>query len=186
MSNSVESFLTVASSKKKHFDVIVSEDAPSFQGHEMVKRLSEAGISVTLIPDAAVFAVMSRVNKVVVGVQAVMANGGIIGDSGVHMVALAAKKHKVPFVVVTGSYKLTPLYPLGQDSFNVILNPNEIIPLSEHAQLENVHVSNPAYDYVPPDLIDLFITNDGTYNTAYIYRQMGEYYDIRDYNLDSA
>lgn len=34
------------------------------QGHEMATNLSKAGIETTVIADAAIFAVMSRVNKV--------------------------------------------------------------------------------------------------------------------------
>jgi translation initiation factor eIF-2B subunit beta len=48
----------------------------AFQGRELVLGLSKVGISCTLIPDSAIFAIMSRVNKVVVGVHSVMANGG--------------------------------------------------------------------------------------------------------------
>lgn len=36
------------------------------QGHEMATNLSKAGIETTVIADAAIFAVMSRVNKVFV------------------------------------------------------------------------------------------------------------------------
>lgn len=35
-----------------------------------------------------------------------MANGGVIGPVGLNMVALAARKHAVPFVVVTGTHKV--------------------------------------------------------------------------------
>lgn len=36
----------------------------SFQGHDMAVSLSKLGIETTVITDAAIFAVMSRVNKV--------------------------------------------------------------------------------------------------------------------------
>ena len=42
----------------------------------------------TLIADAAVFAMMARVNKVIVGAHAVMANGGLIATAGCHLLAL--------------------------------------------------------------------------------------------------
>lgn len=38
--------------------------SPSFQGHEMAVRLSKENIETTVMSDAAIFAVMSRVNKV--------------------------------------------------------------------------------------------------------------------------
>lgn len=44
--------------------------------------------------------------KVIVGAHAVMANGGVIAPIGLNMVALAAKRHAVPFVVLAGSHKV--------------------------------------------------------------------------------
>ena len=44
--------------------------------------MAEAGISTTLIADAAVFAIMARVNKVIVGAHCVIANGGLIAAAG--------------------------------------------------------------------------------------------------------
>lgn len=44
--------------------VVVAEGAPTFDGHLMAKKLSNAGIQTTLIPDSAVFAMMARAHKV--------------------------------------------------------------------------------------------------------------------------
>lgn len=44
--------------------------------------------------------------KVIVGVHAVMANGGVIAPVGLHMLALAAKRHAVPFVVVASTHEV--------------------------------------------------------------------------------
>lgn len=65
----VESFLKQAGRVRK-FQVIVLETGPSFKGQEMACSLSEAGIDTTVINDSAVFAVMSRVNKVLLGAHA--------------------------------------------------------------------------------------------------------------------
>jgi len=45
------------------FEVIVVENNLSKNGHEMAKKLTEAKIKTTLIPDTAVYAVMHRVHK---------------------------------------------------------------------------------------------------------------------------
>lgn len=45
--------------------------------------------------------------KVIVGAHAVMANGAVIAPVGLNMVALAAQRHAVPFVVLAGSHKVT-------------------------------------------------------------------------------
>lgn len=53
------------------------------------------------------------------GAHAVLANGGVIAPAGIHMVALAAKRHSVPFVVLVGLHKLSPLFPHDPDvTFN--------------------------------------------------------------------
>jgi len=62
----------------------------------MSLSLANDGIEVTLISDAAVFAIMSRVNKVIVGTHAVLADGGLKALSGSHPVALAARHYSVP------------------------------------------------------------------------------------------
>jgi translation initiation factor eIF-2B subunit beta len=41
-----------------------------------------------------------------VGAHAVMANGGVLAPVGLHMTALAAKRHAVPFVVLCGLHKV--------------------------------------------------------------------------------
>lgn len=57
--------------------------------------------------------------QVLVGAHAVLANGGVIAPAGIHMVALAAKRHSVPFVVLVGLHKLSPLFPHDPDvTFN--------------------------------------------------------------------
>ncbi|RAL59390.1 hypothetical protein DID88_006879 [Monilinia fructigena] len=76
-----------------------------------LKPLSAAGITVTLITDAAVFAIMSRVNKVILATHAVIANGGLVAAAGARIIAKAAKFHRVPVMVVSGVYKLSPEYP---------------------------------------------------------------------------
>ena len=108
-SNTVYAFLKEAA-KKRQFSTVVAEAAPGFRGHQMSKRLAALPniVQTTVITDAAIFAMMARVNMVVVGARAVLANGGIMGSVGLMAVALAAQRHSVPFVVLTGLHKLSP------------------------------------------------------------------------------
>nr|KJB60261.1 hypothetical protein B456_009G296500 [Gossypium raimondii] len=105
-SRTVLEFLCAAKEKKRSFRVFVAEGAPRYQGHLLAKELVTRGLQTTLITDSAVFAMISRVNMVIVGAHAVMANGGVIAPVGLNMVALAAQKHAVPFVVLAGSHKV--------------------------------------------------------------------------------
>uniref|UniRef100_A0AAX7V6A5 Translation initiation factor eIF2B subunit beta n=1 Tax=Astatotilapia calliptera TaxID=8154 RepID=A0AAX7V6A5_ASTCA len=129
-SRTVEAFLKDAARKRK-FHVIVAECAPFCQGHEMATNLSKAGIETTVITDAAIFAVMSRVNKVIIGTQTVLANGGLRAINGTHTLALAAKHHSTPLIVCAPMFKLSPQFPNEEDTFHKFVSPHEVLPFTE-------------------------------------------------------
>jgi len=183
ISRTVLNFLKEAA-KFREYEVIVAESAPTYEGQKMAVQLADCGISTTVITDSAVFAIMAHVNKVIIGVHGVMANGGLIAHTGAYNLAVAAKHHSVPFVVVTGLHKLCPLYAFDQDTFNVENAPSQVLKFEEEGfHVDNVNVMNPGYDYIEPNLVKLFITNFGGHNPSYIYRLLAEYYDPEDYEL---
>jgi len=181
-SNTVAQFL-INAARKRQFQVIVAEAAPNYGGHQMVKILSAAGIETLLIPDASVYALMARVNKVIIGCHAVTANGGLIAMAGSEMVAAAARHYSIPVCVVTGMYKLSPVYPENHDSFNLFGPPDAVLPFDQSNLIDKVNVINPCFDYVPPHHVNLFVTNVGGHPPSYIYRLLGELYDQEDYKL---
>ncbi|XP_011020371.1 PREDICTED: translation initiation factor eIF-2B subunit beta-like [Populus euphratica] len=189
-SKTVLEFLYAAKEKKRSFRVFVAEGAPRYQGHLLAKELVTRGLNTTLITDSAVFAMISRVNMVIVGAHAVMANGGVIAPVGLNMVALAAQKHAVPFVVLAGSHKLCPLYPHNPEVLlNELRSPSELLDFGEFSDCLDfgsgtgsplLHVVNPAFDYVPPKLVSLFITDTGGHYPSYMYRLIADYYSADD------
>lgn len=68
-SKSVEQFLLEVGKRRK-FQVMVAEAAPAYGGHELGRNLATAGIDTLVVSDAAVFALMARVNKVIIGCHA--------------------------------------------------------------------------------------------------------------------
>ena len=52
-----------------------------------------------------------RCEQVLVGAHALLANGGVMAGAGNQLTAMAAKHHAVPFVVLVGLQKLSPLFP---------------------------------------------------------------------------
>ena len=127
----------------------------------MAKSLSLSGISTFLVPDSSIYALMSRVNKVILGAHVILANGGMFAKSGSLIVATAARAHSTPVVVCAGQFKLTPLWNLyheyGALDFG---NPNDVLGFDEGELVDKVDVINPYYDYVQPELIDAYITNE--------------------------
>ncbi|KAI4333012.1 hypothetical protein L6164_017869 [Bauhinia variegata] len=189
-SRTVLEFLCAAKEKKRSFRVFVAEGAPRYQGHLLAKELVARGLQTTVITDSAVFAMISRVNMVIVGAHAVMANGGVIAPVGLNMVALAAQRHAVPFVVLAGSHKLCPLYPHNPEVLlNELRSPSELLDFGEFSDCMDygsgtgsslLHVINPTFDYVPPKLVSLFITDTGGHNPSYMYRLIADYYSADD------
>ncbi|KAG8088482.1 hypothetical protein GUJ93_ZPchr0010g8638 [Zizania palustris] len=189
-SRTVKEFLYAAKEKKRSFRVFVAEGAPRYQGHVLAKELAEKGVQTTVITDSAVFAMISRVNMVIVGAHAIMANGGVIAPVGMNMVALAAQRHAVPFVVVAGGHKLCPLYPHNPEVLlNELKSPSDLLDFGEFSNCMNfstqdgtplLNVVNPTFDYVPPKLVSLFITDTGGHSPSYMYRLIAEYYSADD------
>lgn len=164
------------------------------------KTLAQAGINVILIPDAAVYAIMSRVNKVILGTHAVLANGDLLAVAGARTIAKAARDHSTPVVVVTGVYKLSPVYPYDWEALVEVGDPGKVVPWDilgevggDHGDGTNdnddweggnvVKVLNPVFDYVPAELVDLYVTNLGGHAPSFLYRVVGDHYRHEDINL---
>ncbi|WFD48193.1 GCD complex subunit gcd7 [Malassezia furfur] len=102
-SATVRNFLRSAAKHRK-FITVVPESAPGFAGHQMARALSAAGLSVLLVPDSNLYALMPRVSKVLLGARCVLANGGILAAIGAKLVAMAAREHATPVVALAGVY----------------------------------------------------------------------------------
>lgn len=151
----------------------------------MAKSLAEAGIECICIPDSAIFGMMARVNKVILPAHAVLANGGLIAPSGCNLAVLGAIQNSVPVVCLTGIFKLTPLFPHeGQDTLNDLLSPSAVTDYAEltaNPALATVDFVNPVHDYIRPEMINLYVTNVGSFQPSYIYRLLAEYYHSDDW-----
>lgn len=136
---------------------IDTEDETNFESFH--KPLAAAGITVILIPDSAVFAVMSRINKVILDTNVVLANGGLITTAGSKTIANAANFHHTPVVVLSGVYQLSPETPSDVDSLIEYGDASKVFAYEDGNLVKHLDVENPLDDYVPPELVDLFITN---------------------------
>jgi len=184
-SKTVEQFLISAADKGRKFQVIVAECAPNYQGQMLARSLAAAKIQTTLIPDSAVFAVMSRVNKVIIGTHRVLANGGLKAITGTNIVALAAKHYSVPIIVCASMHKLTPKHCSSADNeaFSQFASPQDSLRGLDGQIISKVDAYNPIFEYVPPELVTLFISNMGGNAPSYVYRLLSELYHPDDYEL---
>jgi translation initiation factor eIF-2B subunit beta len=63
--------------------------------------------------------------------------------------------------VLAPLYKLSPEYPLSNDVkiTNRFVSPEQLIDYQDLEVMDNVHFYAPVFDYVPPELITLFVFN---------------------------
>ena len=134
----------------------------------------------TVISDAAVNALMSRVNKVIIGTHMVMADGGLMAWGGVRSLALCAAFHSVPTIVLAPLFKLCPDYICSYDldTFNDMESPESVLGFKNSSIVGKFGIVNPMFDYVEPELISLFVTNIGGYAPSYVYRLLSEHYTM--------
>jgi translation initiation factor eIF-2B subunit beta len=201
-SQTVQTFLLTAAKKRK-FTVIHAEAYPNDheathativnggrkgageddEDDERWRPLTSLGITVILIPDTAVFALMSRINKVILAPHTVLANGSLLAASGSSTIAHAAKTHHVPVVVLSGVYKLSPVYPFDTDELVEYGDPGKVVGYHEGDFLQKVEASNPLYDYIEGELVDLYITNLGACAPSFLYRIVADHYCVEDIDL---
>jgi len=146
---------------------------------EFLKPLTAAGIDVIFCKDVETVAVMCRVHKVILSPSIVLANGGLVAAAGARLVALAAKAHSVPVIVLSGVYKLSPEHPHNPQSLIEYGDPSKVLS-HRHPLAKRVEVVNPLTDYVAPELVDLYITNLGPCALSYLYRIIEDHYNPAD------
>lgn len=104
----------------------------------------------------------------VVGTDRVAANGDVANKIGTYSVALAAKRHGVPFIVAAPTTTLDPGLASG-----------DLIPIEErcHDEVtgfggtrwapEGIEAFNPAFDVTPADLVTAIVTDVGVLTAPY-------------------
>ncbi|MDQ5845844.1 MAG: S-methyl-5-thioribose-1-phosphate isomerase [Acidobacteriota bacterium] len=156
----------------KRVAVIADETRPFLQGLRLTAwELAQDGIPVTVITDNMAGHVMKsgKVDSVVVGADRIAANGDTANKIGTYMVAVLAKRHKIPF------YVAAPITTL-----DLSLKSGDEIPIEERDTKEVTHirdqqmgpdgvaVHNPAFDITPNELIEAIITDKGVARAPYV------------------
>lgn len=146
--------------KGKKLKVYVTETRPRFQGRITADRLGQMGIPVIMIIDSAVRHFMNQVDRVIVGADAVSANGAVVNKIGTSLMALAAREARTHFLVAAESYKFSPETMFGELVKIEERNASEIISPSD-VKYPSITVANPSFDVTPPEYVDLIITEKG-------------------------
>ncbi len=160
--------------------VYADETRPWLQGARLTAwELVQDGIPVTLLADSAAAALMQRggVRWVIVGADRIAANGDVANKIGTYGLAVAARRHRVRFMVVapTSTVDLAVLdgasIPIEQRAAEELLTFG-----GQPVAASGVKVWNPSFDVTPADLVDALVTERGVVwgpDTAKIATMMG-------------
>ena len=145
--------------------VLVDETRPLFQGSRLTAwELAQAGVPYRVQPDSAAAAAMARglVDCVLVGADRIAANGDVANKIGTYSLAIAARHHGVPFVVVAPSSTVDSKIATGADIAIEERAAHELREFAGRAIIPvDAEVFNPAFDVTPAALITAVVTEHG-------------------------
>lgn len=145
----------------KAIEVFATEVRPRNQGLITIQMLNDAGVPTSYIVDSAARSFVNQVDLVIVGADAITANGAVVNKIGTAPIALAAHEARTNLVVAAETYKFAPLTALG-DFIPIEERPaSEVLPDEIAGTLPHVRVRNPAFDVTPAEYVDLIFTEQG-------------------------
>jgi ribose 1,5-bisphosphate isomerase len=160
-SSSVLAILKKAHHQGKELKVFVTETRPELEGRDVARELATDGMDTTLIIDSAVSHFIEHADKVLVGAEAVAANGAIVNKIGTATIAAVAHGARVRVFVAASTYKFSPETMFGELITIEEREASYVLDDSELRKLSNLRVRNPAFDVTSPQDIDLIITERG-------------------------
>lgn len=152
--------IRLAVHENKELRVYVTESRPIGEGTVLAAEVSSLGLETILLVDSAARFVMKDIDKVLVGAEAVAANGALVNKVGTSLVALAAHEARVRVFTLAPTHKISPetflgeLVELGEASPDALARPPKEVA-------DRVKVWAPLFDVTPPEYIDAIITERG-------------------------
>ncbi len=86
--------------------VIVCESRPNQEGKLMAKEIYKLKIETNIITEAMSGNIISEIDLIVLGADQILKNGSIINKTGSRMLAILAKYHRIPVVILASSDKI--------------------------------------------------------------------------------
>ncbi|MFE3541721.1 S-methyl-5-thioribose-1-phosphate isomerase [Nocardia sp. NPDC059177] len=157
-------------------DVLVDETRPLLQGARLTAwELAEAGIPHRLTIDSAAAWAMAtgQVDAVLVGADRITANGDVANKIGTFTLALAARHHGIPFIVVAPESTRDTAMATGAQIVVEQRAPSEVTGFGGvETAPTGTAVFNPAFDVTPTDLVTAVVTENGV-----VYRNSHRFVD---------
>ncbi|HZF67705.1 MAG TPA: S-methyl-5-thioribose-1-phosphate isomerase [Gemmatirosa sp.] len=153
--------------------VWADETRPLLQGSRITAwELARAGIPVTVIADGMAAALLQRggVDVVCVGADRIAANGDVANKIGTYALALAARAHGVPFVVLAPTSTVDVACATGAAIPIEERDGDELrTALGHPLAAPGVAVWNPAFDVTPAALVSAIVTERGVREPPYAF-----------------
>ncbi|KAF4551279.1 Initiation factor 2 subunit-like protein 2 [Elsinoe fawcettii] len=134
-SSIVERTLLQAHGQGKKFSVAVLDSRPLFEGRNLVRALSKAGVKVTYALLPAASHVLRDASVVLLGAHAMMANGRLYSRVGTAGVAMLAHGRDVPVIVCCESVKFTDRVALDSIVLNEVAPSEELVLEAEKQEV---------------------------------------------------
>lgn len=135
--------------------VLITESRPGGEGTDTAAELADAGLDVTLAPDATVPGRIQATDTVLVGADAVLPDGAVHNKVGTYPLALAADRVDATTLAVTAADKVAAEGAVSTPS----------APATTLDAPPGVTTHNPLFESTPAALIDGIVTEEGVMDT---------------------
>ncbi len=136
--------------------IICTESRPIYEGKQLAEDMSDAGLDVTLVVDAAIFQEIESADLVLLGADSISIQG-LVNKIGTKGVAQVARNLRKDIYVLAGTDKVMPLgvRPYEKD----LRDPGEIYKGDHGLKVKNYY-----FDLTSMGLMDGLVTEDGIYD----------------------
>jgi len=140
------------------FRVFVTESRPNNDGRATGKALADAGIPVEVSIDACMDELIARADLMIVGAEAILADGSAVCKIGTYPAALVAHQSRVPLYVVVDTMKFYVNSSVGKGITLDNLDQTDVIGTEFST---SPRVDGHLFDRTPPEYISGLITELG-------------------------
>lgn len=130
----------------KDVEISVAESLPMGEGALTCKKLADKGHHATLFRDSMIASEVQKADLVLVGADGVCPEG-VVNKVGTMLMALAAKEHGKPFVVLCSTSKLIPVL--------------EMDAMEGETLADRVRIKEFVFERTPLELVTSVITDEG-------------------------
>ncbi|KAI1386176.1 nagb/rpia/CoA transferase-like protein [Hypoxylon trugodes] len=167
----------IHSDAKRRFKVIhVVNEARRTESLRVVAALRAKGVPVATIPESAAAYSMAKADIILVGAEAVTANGGIISRMGTYQLALLARARNKDFFVAAEQHKFGKTFPLDQFDLGFEQDMFDFHAKKPHEEeIKNDRPKHPIedpVDYTPPEYISSFLSDNGVLTPTDVAKQI--------------